>query len=178
MVSIAFATPIQWSGNNHWYEVVDSGAITWTDANTAAGVNGGFLASITSDAENIFVSGLVNTVSWGAYGPWIGAFRNANDTNWNTSGQWTDGSTWGYTNWDSSQPTNTGGNQYYVHYYPNNGAANLTWNDSADNGYGNTRITGYVIEYANQPSAVPEPASLLLFGIGLLGMSRISRKNI
>lgn len=185
LITTASAVPVQWTtaqgGNNHWYEVVNSGAITWNDANITAnalsyeGLSGS-LASITSEQENVFVSSLVNTINWGpAYGPWLGGYRtDTGDADWTTSATWTDGSQWGYTNWDATQPTNTGGDQYYLHYYPANEVTNsFTWNDSANNGYGNTRITGYVVEYA----PVPEPNSILLLGAGLLAFAGIRRKK-
>ena len=186
----AFATPIQWTvdsgGNDHWYEVIGSGDITWTDADAAAELLTwetltGSLASITSEDENVFVSGLVNnystdnSYSYGSYGPWIGGFRDPSNTNWTTSGQWSDGSSWDYTNWDSGQPTNTGGDQYYVHYYPNNAKLSLTWNDTSNDGYGATHINAYVVEYA--ASSAPEPTTIVLFGFGLLSLAGINRRK-
>ncbi len=53
----ALAASVQWPANGHWYEAVAVGpsGITWADAKTAAEAQGGYLASIASDAENLFV---------------------------------------------------------------------------------------------------------------------------
>jgi len=56
--STARANLIQWSGNGHWYEAIPA-SIAWTDAKAAAEAKGGYLATITSAAENTFVAGIV-----------------------------------------------------------------------------------------------------------------------
>ena len=58
-------------GNDHWYEHVSAGA-TWTAANTAATARGGYLATVTSAAENTFVNGfLPPTVE-----AWVGGYQD------------------------------------------------------------------------------------------------------
>src|SRR6185295_3010578 len=48
-------------GNGHWYKAVaSSNSITWTEADQLARAQGGYLATITSAAENDFVFNLVN----------------------------------------------------------------------------------------------------------------------
>ena len=52
-------TPVQWSadagGNDHYYEVVVAEqAVSWDDARADAEVRGGYLATVTSAAENAF----------------------------------------------------------------------------------------------------------------------------
>lgn len=69
---LASASPVSWSGNGHFYDVISvPGTITWEDANAAAIAAGGYLATITSQAENDFVFLLVNnTTYWhGSSGP-------------------------------------------------------------------------------------------------------------
>jgi hypothetical protein len=73
---------VQWKvsdgGNGHWYEAVIATG-TWTDAQSAASVAGGYLATVTSEGENNFIYSLVT--NWDNYwfnegnvslGPWLG----------------------------------------------------------------------------------------------------------
>ena len=43
---------VQWEGNEHWYRVIDGG-ISWLDAKDAAEEAGGYLATITSQEEDL-----------------------------------------------------------------------------------------------------------------------------
>ena len=79
LIGISNATPVEWSvssgGNGHFYEVI-SEALTWTDARDAAISAGGYLATITSEAEDIFVWNLLDSSHFGGhYGPWLGGFQ-------------------------------------------------------------------------------------------------------
>ena len=61
---LASANPVSWSCNGHFYDVVSvPGTISWEDANAAAIAAGGYLATITSQAENDFVFLLVNNAT-------------------------------------------------------------------------------------------------------------------
>src|SRR5438552_3502023 len=78
--------PVTWSvaagGNGHSYQVFGApGGISWSMSSFIATSAGGYLATITSAAENAFVFSLIGGVGplWtpnaggvGAYGPWIG----------------------------------------------------------------------------------------------------------
>ena len=71
---------VQWSsdvgGNDHFYEVVSvPSGISWYQANTSATSSGGYLATITSAAENSFVYSILDydthfTGEWD-WGPWL-----------------------------------------------------------------------------------------------------------
>ena len=99
-------------GTWHWYEVIDvPGGVTWDQANAAAVVAGGYLATITSLGENDFIFSLLNsnsywfqdttTTLWN--GPWIGGHQNP-------IGDPIDGWGWSnleevvYTNWAAGFP--------------------------------------------------------------------------
>lgn len=83
---------VQWSsadrGNDHYYRlVVVPEGVTWFEAQTAAEVEGGTLATITSAAENDFVYALaqaepdarvVNTSGF-TVGPWLGGLQEGDD---------------------------------------------------------------------------------------------------
>lgn len=62
--SIGFARKVEWpaidGGNGHYYEAVPTpNGITWIAANASAKALGGYLVSITSEAENRFVFSLI-----------------------------------------------------------------------------------------------------------------------
>jgi hypothetical protein len=69
--------PFQWSGNGHYYALAMpssySDSFTWTNANTAATQAGGYLATVTSSAENDFLrekfSGYLFDNGYSGHGP-------------------------------------------------------------------------------------------------------------
>ena len=102
---MAYALPIQWSDNGHWYEAV-SGDLTWDQANAAAqsmthdGATGQ-LATLTSAEENAFVWD-----NFGVQGYWLGGSQpGGGDWAWETAENWL------YTNWSGSEPASAF-NQY------------------------------------------------------------------
>jgi len=88
-----------------------SGIISWEDANTAAAAAGGYLATITSAAENSFVFSLVNHAAfWHGYsGPWLGGYQSPATTEANANWRWVTSEAWIYTNWQAGQPNDSGG---------------------------------------------------------------------
>ncbi len=68
-------------GNGHTYRVVaTSTVISWDAANAAAIGAGGYLATITSAAENAFVFSLIDEPTYwnqagNGHGPWIGGYQ-------------------------------------------------------------------------------------------------------
>ena len=89
-VSVTPAGTNYFSGNGHYYEVVQSNGIDWDDAKTAAEASTlygltGYLVTITSSAENDFVSSKVNQNAW------MGASDDSNytsNTHATTEGTW------------------------------------------------------------------------------------------
>jgi hypothetical protein len=149
-------TPLQWAtnagGNGHYYEaVLQTGGITWSNAQAAAIVRGGYLATLTSSAENDFAYGLVsgNANFWatdggGGDGPWIGAYKlpgPTSQTNW----AWVTGEAFVFNNWGPNQPNNFGGRQNFIQLYSPNSPTGELWNDAGDDDILFTR--SYLVEY-------------------------------
>ncbi len=177
------ADPVQWEiaegGNGHFYEVVLSGPISWPEADSEAKDRGGYLATLTSLAENEFVFSLVdNDEFWMPFpqyninlGPLIGGFQPPGspepDGNW----QWVTGEPFTFTNWHSGEPSNFGleGAEDALQFYnsPFDHRAG-TWNDTT--GDASSLALAYVVEYP-----VPETSSLVLALMGLASCRHLSR---
>jgi hypothetical protein len=169
----AVASPIQWTvgsgGNGHYYDIVSVPAgISWTDASIAAFGAGGYLATVTSGAENAFIyNNLVdNPVYWNQepggsnLGPWLGGYQTSDNgsqpaDNWT----WVTAEPFSYTNWHSGEPNNfTGVLENFLSFkcYPP-GCRSALWNDLPDNisVYG-TAVIAYVVEW-DTPTGVGGP---------------------
>src|SRR4051794_7440173 len=78
--------PVASGGNGHTFRVVaKSGLISWDAANTEALAAGGYLATITSAAENNFVFTLIDDPTYwvqtiNGHGPWIGGYQVPNSS--------------------------------------------------------------------------------------------------
>ena len=185
----AQAEPVQWTisngGNGHWYELVTApNGINWASAQASATARGGYLATLTSHAENAFAFGLANAVpsAWivvgGQFGevagPWLGAFQPAGSPE--PSGNWTwnnnEGllTTPGYnTNWQAGSPNNFG-DENRLQFYGLNFQRMPLWNDINDA----APMRGYVVEWTTAP--VPEPGTVPLLLAGLGAMSYLIRR--
>jgi hypothetical protein len=114
---------------NHSYQRFDEG-LTWTQAKARCEELGGHLVTITSEAEQKFVEGLLESGSKKQY--WIGA------TTEDGSPVWITGEKFAYSNWDSSEPNSharsDGEKEHYVHIYNTAnpavwGSKRFAWND-------------------------------------------------
>jgi hypothetical protein len=182
------AAPITWSSgtgaNNHSYDVV-FGVLTWTQARDAAAalnLNGaqGYLVTITSQAENDFLTSNFAASSGSPASAWIGAADLAVESEWRwvtgpeagtqfwQGDQFTGSTTapFNFAKWGRSEPNNhnTGGpnaEDFGVFALRTLGPtiAFGEWGDADDLGT-NASIVGYLVEY--DTPAVPEPSGLAL----------------
>ena len=157
--------PASQGGNGHFYEAVAvSQPITWSAANIAAQSAGGYLVTITSQAENSFVFSLIDDpIYWysgyNLRGPWIGGYQPPGSPEPDGGWSWVTGEPFVYSNWDAAQPNESNNNNENRIHFGNRPYRTPTWNDVPENF---PEIKAYVVE-------IPEPATLLLLGLsGLL----------
>ncbi len=162
----AYAASYSFGGSDYW--IVESAGISWEDAKVAAEDAGGHLATITSAAEDAFVSSGVLANSNGEY--WLGGFQRGDNSlkkpakGWN----WVTGEDWNYNNWFTDEPNNyRGRDEKHLGIWSR---YDWKWNDE---GYLNN-ITGYIVE-SESPPPVPLPAAIWLFTSGLLVTSGLRR---
>lgn len=145
--------PIAQGGNDHFYELVPAPAgISWSNANIAATNRGGYLATITSAAENTFVFNLATpdaTVWYSGYGPWLGGVQPAGSVEPAGGWAWVTGEPFTYRNWAQGQPNNNQNEDRLQ--FGGQADRSSAWNDINQNSTNFTR--GFIVEYDHHPNA-------------------------
>ena len=175
----ASAVPTEWKvsdgGNGHLYEViVRPSPVTWDQAQSIALSKGGYLATLTSAAENDFVFALaapdVVPDAWipcnvcdATWGPWLGGFQREGSPEPDGGWQWVNNEgDFSYTNWYPGEPNNGIAvvGERWLHFINNSSS----WNDLNQNIW---QPTSFVVEIS---SPIPEPMTyaLLIAGLGII----------
>lgn len=146
-------------GNGHSYEVVNvASPIGWDAAKTQAESRGGYLATLTSAAENDFVGTLVQANGRNAF---LGGFQIDPSAPANVGWAWVTGETWSYTNWAAGEPNDQGSpSEWVLEMW-----SNRLWNDVPNAG------SGYA-EWAYVVEVVPAPSAAIVMLLGLRTTAR------
>jgi len=176
--------PVTSGGNGHYYEAVAApGGITWSNANYVATTRGGYLATLTSSAENAFAFASVekDTAYWyrepqsgNWFGPWLGGVQPDGSSEPEGGWKWVTGEPFSYRNWSPYQPNNSGGNENRLQMGGGLTSPVGTWNDV--NEANSTFAPSFIIEYDSDPFAVT--LSVGRESEGIVTLRWLSRTNM
>ncbi len=161
IVSFAVAQPEPWvhpDGSIHYYNAVAAPAgINWSAASDSAQRPGGYLATLTSQAENDFVFGLVDSsaywfqrpdLSWA--GPWLGGRQRLGSPEPDSGWEWAGGVPFGYVSWSPGEPDNQGGANV-LNFGESPSGRISTWNDLSET---DTAVRSFVVELSAESTTI------------------------
>jgi hypothetical protein len=149
------AWPVAAGGNGHTYQAVAApDGINWADAQAWAVAHGGYLATITSAAENNFVFNLIDDPKFwwnndgNSSGPWLGGFQPPGSPEADGGWQWLNGEgAFAYTNWAVNEPDDAGPGQNSLNFY----AWGMDHREpTLDDERGTLALRGFVVEYSGE----------------------------
>ncbi|MCX6842780.1 MAG: aryl-sulfate sulfotransferase [candidate division WOR-3 bacterium] len=162
LAGLAGAQPEPWvhpDGSIHYYDAISTPAgINWNFAWDSALGHGGYLATITTQAENDFVFSLVDSsLYWyqrpgtgRLAGPWIGGTQDFGSPEPDSGWHWVTNESMNYLNWSSGQPDNQG-NENALHFGESTGVRVPTWDDASSL---DDSIRGFVRELSADSTTV------------------------
>jgi hypothetical protein len=109
---------------------------TWKEAQAYCELIGGNLAMPKTEELSDFIVSVAT--QYELQGLWLGA-TNEEEGIW----KWVDGTTMVYSNWNTGEPNNSGGNEHYLETYTNNKAGK--WNDLPNDVV--SVISGFICEF-------------------------------
>ena len=141
LAGLAGAQPEPWvhpDGSIHYYDAMSTpSGLNWNFAWDSALGHGGYLATITSQAENDFVFSLVDSsVFWyqrtdrRMAGPWLGGTQDFGSHEPDSGWHWVTDETMNYLNWSPGEPDNQGGNENALHFGESAFVRVPTWDDA------------------------------------------------
>lgn len=151
--------------NEHYYKAVHTPeGISWSKAKAEAEKAGGYLATITSEAENKFVFYLIKDARYWTevgpfdhFGPWLGGCQDGGSREPDRGWQWITGEEFFYANWAPMEPSGRwkGKDENRLQFYRKGNQRFPRWNDTLDTPEG-IPIRGYVIEKGNPKPQPPD----------------------
>jgi hypothetical protein len=166
-------------GNGHFYEVVSSPeGITWADAESYAEGHGGYLATIASARENIFVFKLIDSAQFwftnsngDSWGPWLGGVNSPPANSSGAAWQWLNHEgAFTYTNWTPAHDANDNQpNHRLIFFGPGRDNRQPTWSFAT----ADQHLHGFVVEYDTNPLP-PALKYVALFGVSVVGLIALS----
>lgn len=171
----SFAVPVTWATNGHSYDVISLSGADWATARTAAQALGAGwdLATITSAGEQAFINSLLGAPpTSGTVQYWVGGFQPTGSTEPGGSWQWINGEGlfWdsgpvpgAYANWGGGEPNEN----FEQNHVALDNRYGWGWDD---NDFFGSVIFGFVAEKPGS-AAVPEPATMLLLGTGMMSLA-------
>lgn len=158
LAATAPAQPVQWhpdeGGNGHWYKpVAVPTLLNWVQADQLARDAGGYLATILSEDENLFVFELINDPEFWFVdqfgfmrGPMLGGVQDPDGQEPDGGWGWITDEPFSYEAWAPGQPNDAGSEQDTIQYW-NADVIFASWQDSGRFG----EQLAYVIEWDECP---------------------------
>jgi hypothetical protein len=163
--------PAAQGGNGHFYQgVCGSGTIEWDEARDAAEDMGGYLVTNTSQAENDFVTDLIdepgfwNLASFACIvGPWIGGTQPPGADEPGGGWEWVTGEPFVYDNWVEGEPDDFDGDDAIVYWGGCPSDDRGFWADLVSSELG--EVISYVVEWDQNPvTPTPTPGEERTWG--------------